>query len=122
LLTPDAWAICSIDVAAPSGRPRRTPVGGKVIDGSFWLVAEHGLRSHYVRNIQASPRVRLRTGSHWQAGTAHLLPDEDPRALLKRLPWSNSLMVRLLGTDLLAIRIDLHEPKQLERPVPGSDR
>ncbi|MBO0804828.1 MAG: nitroreductase family deazaflavin-dependent oxidoreductase [Nocardiopsaceae bacterium] len=90
-----------------SGLPRRTPVGGKVIDGSFWLVAEHGLRSNYVRNIQASPRVRMRIGDRWHSGTAHLLPDDDPRARLRRLPLYNSFLVRLLGTDLLTIRVDL---------------
>ena len=95
-----------------TGLPRRTPVGGKIIDGSFWLVADHGLRSQYVRNIQASPQVRLRIGGRWQAGTAHILADDDPRARLQQLPWFNSLMVRLLGTDLLTVRVDLrgHPP------------
>lgn len=90
-----------------SGLPRRTPVGGRIIDGSFWLVSDHGLRSHYVRNIAADPRVRLLIGGRWHAGTAHLLPGDDPRARLRRLPWFNSLMVRLLGTDLLTVRVDL---------------
>lgn len=90
-----------------SGLPRRTPVGGRVIDGSFWLVSDHGLRSQYVRNIQASPRVRVRISGRWNDGTAHLLPDDDPHARLRKLPWLNSLMVRLLGTDLLTVRVDL---------------
>ncbi len=93
-----------------TGLPRRIPVGGRVIDGSFWLVADHGLRSHYVRNIQASPRVRLRIGARWYTGTAYLLPDDDPHARLRRLPWLNSLMVRLLGTSLLTVRVDLSGP------------
>jgi len=92
-----------------TGLPRRTPVGGRVAGGSFWLVADHGLRSHYVRNIQASPPVRLRIGARWHDGTAHLLPDDDPRARLRQLPRFNSLMVRLLGTDLLTVRVDLSE-------------
>jgi len=92
-----------------TGLPRRTPVGGRVVGGSFWLVADHGLRSHYVRNIQASPRVRLRIGARWHDGTAHLLPDDDPRARLRQLPRLNSLMVRLLGTDLLTVRVDLSD-------------
>jgi deazaflavin-dependent oxidoreductase (nitroreductase family) len=95
-----------------TGLPRRTPVGGKIIDGSFWLVADHGLRSQYVRNIQANPQVRLRLGAHWQAGTAHIMPEDDPRARLRKLPWLNGLMVRLLGTDLLSVRVDLHDRMQ----------
>jgi deazaflavin-dependent oxidoreductase (nitroreductase family) len=90
-----------------SGLPRRTPVGGRIIDGSFWLVSDHGLNSNYVRNIQASPKVRVQTGGRWREGTAHLLPGDDARARLRQLPWFNSLMVRMLGTDLLTVRIDL---------------
>jgi deazaflavin-dependent oxidoreductase (nitroreductase family) len=90
-----------------TGLPRRTPVGGRVAGGSFWLVADHGLQSHYVRNIRANPRIRLRIGARWHDGTAHLLPDDDPRARLRQLPRLNSLMVRLLGTDLLTVRVDL---------------
>ncbi len=92
-----------------TGLPRRTPVGGRVAGGSFWLVTDHALRSHYVRNIQASPRVRHRIGARWHDGTAHLLPDDDPRARLRQLPRLNSLMVRLLGTDLLTVRVDLSD-------------
>lgn len=90
-----------------SGLPRQTPVGGRIIDGSFWLVSDHGLRSQYVRNIAADPRVRLLIGNRWRSGTAHLMPDDDPRARLRRLPWWNSLMVRALGTNLLTVRVDI---------------
>jgi deazaflavin-dependent oxidoreductase (nitroreductase family) len=90
-----------------TGLPRRTPVGGRIADGCFWLVADHGLRSQYVRNIQADPRVRLRIGARWYVGTAQLLDDDDPRARLGQLPRFNSLMVQLVGTQLLTVRIDL---------------
>jgi deazaflavin-dependent oxidoreductase (nitroreductase family) len=43
-----------------SGRPRQTPVGGRLVGNQFWMVSEFGERSEYVRNIQANPRVRLR--------------------------------------------------------------
>jgi deazaflavin-dependent oxidoreductase (nitroreductase family) len=111
-----------------TGLPRRTPVGGKLTGGSFWLVADHGLRSQYVRNIQASSQVRLRTGGHWHAGTAHLLHDDDPRARLRQLPWLNSLMVRLLDTDLLTVRVDLrrhspaNDPASHAAPPTGADK
>ncbi|GAA2304726.1 nitroreductase family deazaflavin-dependent oxidoreductase [Streptomyces kunmingensis] len=90
-----------------SGLARRTPVGGRRVDGSFWLVSEFGLASQYVRNIQADPKVRVRLGGRWYTGTAHLLPDDDARARLKTLPRYNSAAVRAFGTDLLTIRIDL---------------
>nr|WP_225730678.1 MULTISPECIES: nitroreductase/quinone reductase family protein [unclassified Nocardia] len=90
-----------------SGLPRRTPVGGRLVGGSFWLVSNHGYASDYVRNIQADPRVRLQIRGRWHTGTAHPLPDDDARERLRRLPRFNSWNVRVLGTDLLTIRIDL---------------
>ncbi|MCV6984686.1 nitroreductase family deazaflavin-dependent oxidoreductase [Mycobacterium shinjukuense] len=90
-----------------SGQPRRTPVGGKVVDNRFWMVSEHGYHSDYVRNIQANPAVRVRIGGRWRSGTAHLLPDDDPRQRLRSLPRLNSAGVLTMGTDLLTIRVDL---------------
>lgn len=90
-----------------SGLPRRTPVGGRLDAGSFWLVSEHGTASQYIRNIEADPRVRLQVGSAWRTGVAHLLPEDDVRARLRHLPTLNSLLVRLVGTDLLTVRVDL---------------
>ncbi|MBF6333714.1 nitroreductase/quinone reductase family protein [Nocardia transvalensis] len=90
-----------------TGLPRRTPVGGRILDGSFWMVSDHGLASSYVRNIATNPRVRLQIRSRWHSGTAHLLPSDDPYARLRLLPRFNSWNVRLLGTNLLTIRIDL---------------
>jgi deazaflavin-dependent oxidoreductase (nitroreductase family) len=90
-----------------SGRARRTPVGGRRVADSFWLVSEFGLASQYVRNIQADPHVRVRLRGRWHTGTAHLLPDDDPRARLKTLPRYNSTAVRAFGTQLLTIRVDL---------------
>jgi deazaflavin-dependent oxidoreductase (nitroreductase family) len=90
-----------------SGLPRRTPVGGRRVGDSFWLVSEYGERSQYVRNIRANPRVRVRIRGRWHPGTAHLLPEDDPRARLKTLPRLNSAAVRVLGTGLLTVRVDL---------------
>ncbi len=90
-----------------SGQPRRTVVGGRVIDKKFWMVSEHGEHSHYVQNIKANPRVSVRVDGRWRTGTAHLLPDDDPVARLSQLPGLNSAVVRIMGSDLLTIRIDL---------------
>ena len=100
-----------------TGKPRRTPVGDGLIENQFWLVAEHGMNAGYVRNIERDPRVRLklRDGlrSRWHTGTAHLLHDDDPRErqrwLATQLPSSagNARAVRLFGTQLLSIRVDL---------------
>jgi deazaflavin-dependent oxidoreductase (nitroreductase family) len=97
-------------VGRRSGLARRTPIGGRVLDSSFWMVSDHGRASNYVRNIEANPRVRLQYRGRWRNGTANLLPDDDPRLRLRQLPRLNSLLVRSLGTDLLTLRIDLDPP------------
>jgi deazaflavin-dependent oxidoreductase (nitroreductase family) len=91
-----------------SGQPRRTAIGGRVIGNEFWMVSEHGEHSHYVLNIKANPAVRLRLHGQWRTGTAHLVPDDDVSKRLRGLPGVNSALVRLMGSDLLTIRIDLN--------------
>jgi hypothetical protein len=65
-------------------------------------------------------RVKLRRGWRftWVDGTAHLLPDDDPYARQRRISrWHplralNLAVVRIMGTNLLTIRIDLHTARQ----------
>jgi len=100
-----------------TGKPRRTPVGDGRIGRQFWIVAEHGMKAGYVRNIASNPRVRvkLRDGlrARWYTGTANVLSEDDPRErqrwLAGQVPGSskNAAAVRLFGTQLLTIRIDL---------------
>lgn len=100
-------------VGRKSGLPRRTPVGDGLDGGTFWIVAEHGRRAAYVRNIEADPRVRVRVRGRWRAGRAVLLPDDDPRERQRTLGRGrpgvrfNAAAVRAFGTDLLTVRIDL---------------
>jgi deazaflavin-dependent oxidoreductase (nitroreductase family) len=91
-----------------SGEPRRNPVGKALVGDTLWIVAEHGRRAGYVRNISANPRVRVKIGRRWRTGTAHLLPDDDPIERQGRMPNRlNSAGVRLMGSDLLTVRVDL---------------
>ncbi|MGC7097718.1 nitroreductase/quinone reductase family protein [Amycolatopsis lurida] len=90
-----------------SGLPRRTPIGGRRVGDEFWFVSEFGEKSQYIRNIQADPSVRVRLRGRWYSGVAHLEPDDDARARLKSLPRLNSAAVRVMGTDLLSVRVEL---------------
>lgn len=90
-----------------SGQPRRTPLGGRRVGDTFWLVSEFGELSQYVRNIKANPKVRVRIMGRWHTGTAHLLPDDDPQARLRTLPRFNSAAVKAMGSSLLTVRVDL---------------
>jgi deazaflavin-dependent oxidoreductase (nitroreductase family) len=133
VMNPPIKAMLSLGVAPPgyaflettgrrTGATRRTPVGDGLEGGTFWIVAEHGRRAGYVRNIEADPRVRVkvRRGRRhlWLSGTAHVLDDDDPRErqrLLGRghaLRRLNALAVRGMGTQLLTVRIDLDPRRQ----------
>ncbi len=92
-----------------SGEQRTTPVTNGLRRGTneFWLVAEHGRKAAYVRNIEADPRVRVRIGRRWRTGTAHVLPDDDPLARQRTLPRLHSATVRAMGSELVTVRIDL---------------
>ena len=115
-LTPPGYALLET-IGRKSGKPRRTPVGNGRIDNQFWIVAEHGKTAGYVLNIERNPQVRLKLREglrlRWHTGTAHLLSDDNPRErqrwLAEKLPRSasNARAVRLFGTQLLTIRIDL---------------
>jgi deazaflavin-dependent oxidoreductase (nitroreductase family) len=103
-----------------SGQPRRVPVG-KALDGdTLWVVAEHGRKAAYVKNIEADPHVRVRVGRRWRAGIARVLYDDDWRLRQRQLPNKvNSAVVRLIGTEHLTIRIDLEAGRRPGRPVPS---
>ena len=103
------WALLETK-GRKSGRPRRTPVGNGLQGDTFWIVAEHGRKAGYVRNIEADPRVRVFVGGRWRTGTAHALPDDDPHERQRQPPSLNARVVRLMGTELMTVRIDL-EPE-----------
>jgi len=100
-----------------SGEPRRTPVGNGRVGDEFWIIAEHGMRAGYVRNIARDPhvRVRLRVGLRyrWVPGVAEILPGEDaPARQWEIIRWRplrmlNAVNVRVLGADLLVVRVRL---------------
>ena len=100
-----------------SGKTRRVPVGNGRKGDSFWIIAEHGSRAGYVRNIQHDPhvRVRLRIGLRyrWVPGIATLCPDDDPLARQRHvIAWHplralNAINVRVLGADLLTVHVQL---------------
>jgi deazaflavin-dependent oxidoreductase (nitroreductase family) len=100
------WAILETR-GRKTGEPRQTPVGNGLAGDTFWIVAEHGKKAGYVRNIAADPRVRVFADGRWRSGTANALPDDDPVERQRSLPGLNARLVRLMGTDLMTVRIDL---------------
>jgi deazaflavin-dependent oxidoreductase (nitroreductase family) len=106
-VAPPTYAILET-TGRKSGQRRRTPVGNGLDGDTFWIVAEHGRRAGYVRNIQADPRVRIRVGGRWRTGRATVMPDDDPRRRQREIGLRfNATVVRTMGTDLLTVRVDL---------------
>src|SRR3712207_9395993 len=100
------WALLET-TGRRSGEPRRGPVGDGLRGEHFWIVTEHGWAAHYVKNIQANPRVRVKARGTWRSGTAHILTDDDPVARLRWLRRPvNDTMLRAVGTPQLSIRIE----------------
>ncbi len=100
------WALLET-TGRKTGKPWRNPVGNGLDGNTFWIVAEHGHEAGYVKNIKADPRVRLRVGGRWRTGTAHVLQGDDARTRQRSRRPINAAFVRLMGTDLLTIRVDL---------------
>jgi deazaflavin-dependent oxidoreductase (nitroreductase family) len=101
------WALLET-TGNKSGQPRQTPVGNGLRGDTFWIVTEHGWAAHYVKNIQADPRVRIKVRGRWRTGTAHILPDDDANARLRWLKRPvNDTLLKMQGTEQLTIRVDL---------------
>jgi deazaflavin-dependent oxidoreductase (nitroreductase family) len=97
-----------------TGLPRQTPIGGHLEGRTYWVVAQRGDDSDFVRNLLANPRVRLKIGRHWHFGSATLLPGDDGLARRKQLDRANKWIGRADGLIFRAgarnprtIRIDL---------------
>jgi len=106
-IAPPSYAILET-TGRRSGERRRTPVGNGLDGSTFWIVAEHGRRAAYVRNIEADPRVRVMVGGRWYTGVAHAMPEDDPRRRQRMIGLRfNAAVVRAMGTDLMTVRVDL---------------
>ena len=106
-VVPRGWALLET-TGRRSGQPRRVPVGDGLRGERFWIVAEMGRRAAYVRNIEADPRVRVKVRGRWRTGTANVLPEEDPKALLRALKRPlNDAGLLVMATEPLVVRIDL---------------
>jgi deazaflavin-dependent oxidoreductase (nitroreductase family) len=65
------WWVLLETTGCRTGRARRTPLAtGPVEADGMWLMAAHGPRAAWVRNIEANPRVRLRHRRGWYDATA----------------------------------------------------
>lgn len=102
------WGVVET-VGRRTGLRRQVPVGGRVTKDAFWLVAGNGRHSAFVKNLEATPRVRVRARGQWHDGTAQIV-DDDPLPRLLRSNPLNGLFVWLANrhSEMLTVRVDLH--------------
>ena len=86
-----------------SGQRREIEIWFTEREGRFYLIAEHGERANWVRNIQAQPQVNVRVGDRQFDATARIVHENrEPelaaavRALSDaKYGWSDGLIVEL---------------------------
>jgi deazaflavin-dependent oxidoreductase (nitroreductase family) len=112
-IAPRAFALVET-TGRRSGRRRLTPVGNGLDGDVFWVVAEHGTGSDYVKNLIANPNARVKVGRRWYTGTATIVNDDDGFARRRRIDEANGLVGRADGATWRAsatlpvtVRIDV---------------
>jgi deazaflavin-dependent oxidoreductase (nitroreductase family) len=112
-ITPPGTALVET-IGRRTGVVRHTPVVAYTPDGeTLWLIAQHGRHAGWVRNFEASPRVRVRLGREWRTGTAELVPDDDVKARIRTFNSSalgravTAATFRALESQPVTVRIAL---------------
>jgi deazaflavin-dependent oxidoreductase (nitroreductase family) len=112
-VTPPGLALVET-IGRRTGAVRQTPVMAYTPDNAtLWLIAQHGSHAGWVRNFEAKPRVRVRLGRQWRAGTAELLPHDDVKARIRTFASGplgralNAATFRALESQPVTVRIQL---------------
>ena len=94
-------------VGRRTGLPHRVPLGGRVENGSVWVVVGHASKNATLRNITADPNVRVRVGGRWRHGLAAVVENDDARRRAIRVNALNGLFQAMSTSDQVSVRIDL---------------
>ena len=87
-----------------SGQPRPIEIWFTERDGRYYVIAEHLRETHWVQNLLADPRVRVRIGDEDFAARARVIdandePDEHAAVQElseKKYGWGDGLVVELI--------------------------
>lgn len=104
------WWVLLETTGNRSGAARRVPLASGPRDGeSMWLIAVHGRRAGWVRNIEHSGSVRLRHKGRWSPATAAIEPF-DPM-IVERFSAYARLGPRSIGIDPVLVRVSTTAPR-----------
>jgi deazaflavin-dependent oxidoreductase (nitroreductase family) len=101
------WWVLLETTGRRTGKARITPLARGPVDGDVvWLASVHGRHAAWVRNLEATPEVRLKLSGRWHHARATVC-DYD-QAIAQRFnvyarsgPW-------ILGIDPTLVRVELH--------------
>ncbi len=81
-MSPEAKYLYLTTTGRRSGVPRRIEIWFTRHADRYYLVAEHGLKAHWVQNLLAQPAVRARVGGRSFRGHARVVDARSERALV----------------------------------------
>ena len=89
-----------------TGMQRTTPLARGPVDGDVvWLNSVHGRRADWVRNIEATPQVRIKLSGRWH--DAHATVHDYEEATVRRFNRYARSGPRTLGIDPALVRVEL---------------
>lgn len=100
------WWVLVETVGRRTGKPTTTPLARGPFDGeATWVISVHGRHASWVKNLEASPSVRLRLNRRWRRGIASVVPYD--REIIRRFNRYARAGPATIGIDPVLIRIDL---------------
>jgi deazaflavin-dependent oxidoreductase (nitroreductase family) len=87
-------------IGRKSGQPREIEIWFTEHAGRYYIIAEHGSRANWVRNVTTNPEVQVRIAGHNFAATARVLIDNYDVEMARqrsreKYGWGDGLVVEL---------------------------
>jgi deazaflavin-dependent oxidoreductase (nitroreductase family) len=105
--------VCDLEtIGRRSGRPRTIEIWFATDGERIYLLSGGRDRAHWVRNLVAQPRVRLRIGDELVSGRARVIEGEPNEAVARRLlaakyqGWTEGRPLSSWAARSLAVEID----------------
>ena len=71
-------------IGRKTGLPREIEIWFVAFCGKYYILAEHREKAHWVKNVRANPRVRVRVGEQSFDATARVLDKTRDRATYEK--------------------------------------
>ena len=103
------WWVLVETTGHRTGKRRRTPIAtGPIDSGGMWLIAAHGRHASWVRTLEVTPSVRVRTRGRWRTGSA-IVHEFDPSRVAAFNVYARQA-ARRMGIDPALVRIEWAGP------------